>query len=196
MKKICLGLVVFALVLTVSAETEYLGQAAFSNSDGPINIAVDASVVFQKMESPYVMFVLFMGADKDVVATLHRDKIVMIYKGQEYQMPGIADLRKAYKSQRNDTSLFERSGKEGLISSHLRFYDFQWRYDFFPLQGSSVRVTDEGEIRNFVGFKTRAYFKNPGFQNGDELTIKVTDKNNPDIWGQCDIEIGKTLEKK
>lgn len=195
MQKICLSFLVFALVLSVSAETEYLGQAAFSNSDGPIKMAVDASVVFAKLDSPYAMFVLFMGAAKDVTATLHRDNIVMIYKGQEYKMPGIVELRKEYKSQRVDTSLWERTGKEGLISSRLRFYDFQWRYDFFPLQGSSIRVTDEGEIRNFVGFKTRAYFKNPGFQNGDKLTIRVTDKSNPEIWGHCEIELGKTLNK-
>jgi hypothetical protein len=196
MKKFCLGLLVFALVMSVSAETEYLGQAAFTNADGPINIAVDASVVFRKMDSPYVMFMLFMGADEKVVATLHRDNIVMIYKDQEYKMSGVADLGKEYRGERNDTSLYEQMGKEGLISSSLRFYDFQWRYDFFPLLGSRVRVTDEGEIRGIVGFKTRAYFKNPGFQKGDVLTIKVTDKNNPDIWGKCDVEIGKTLEKK
>ncbi len=196
MKKFCLGLLVVTLVLSVSAETEYLGQAAFSNEDGPINIAVDASVVFQKMESPYVMFMLYMGADEKVVATLHRDNIVMVYKGQEYKMPGIADLHKEYRSEQNDTSLYERMGREGLVSSNLRFYNFQRRFDFFPSQISLVRVTDEGEISGIVGFMTRAYFKNPGFQKGDKLTIKVMDKNNPDIWGKCDVEIGKTLEKK
>jgi len=77
-----LGLVVFALVLSVSAETEYLGQAAFYNGDGPINLAVDASVVFRKLDSPYVMFMLFMGAGEKVAATIHRGNIVMIYKGE------------------------------------------------------------------------------------------------------------------
>ena len=52
MKKILLGLVVFVLVLSVSAETEYLGQAAFTNSDGTINLAVDASVVFRSWTVP------------------------------------------------------------------------------------------------------------------------------------------------
>jgi hypothetical protein len=194
MKKICLGLMAFALVISMSAETQYLGQSAFSNSDGPINIAVDASLVVRKIDSPYIMFMLFMGADEKVKAVVHRDNITMIYKDQEYEMPAVADLRKAYRSERNDTSLYERMGKEGLISSHLRFYDFQWRYDFFPLQGSRVRITDEGEMQALIGFKTRAYFINPGFQNGDVLTIKVRDKNNPDIWGHCEIELGKTLK--
>jgi len=196
MKKICLGIIVFALVLTVSAETEYLGQAAFTNSDGPINIAVDASVAFRKLDSPYLMFMLFMGADKDVVATLHRDNIIMVYNGQEYKMPGIKDFRENYRSDRNDMSLYERMGKEGLISSHLRFYDFQWRYDFFPVQSSRIRITDEGEMRALIGFKTKAYFKNPGLKNGDKVIIKVRDKTDPDIWGECEVEIGKTLEKK
>jgi hypothetical protein len=196
MKKIYVGLLVFALVISVAAETEYLGQAAFTNYDGPINLAVDASVVFRKLDSPYVMFMLFMGADEKAVATVHRENVVMIYKGQEYKMPAIAEFRKDYRGERNDTTLYSRMGKEGLISSHLRFYDFQWRYDFFPLSGSRVRVTDEGEIRALVGFKTRAYFKNPGLQNGDVVTIKVRDKNDPDVWGHCEVEIGKTLKKK
>lgn len=196
MKKSCLCLLVFFMVLWGFAETEYLGQAAFYNGDGKIKMAVDASIAFQKMDSPYVMFMLFMGADKDITATVHRDDVVMVYKGQEHKMPGRVDFYKNYRSDRNDINLYTRLGKEGVISSHLRFYRFQWSYDFFPVQAGSVKITDEGEMSSTVGFKTKAYFKNPGFQDGDKLVIKVKDKKDPEIWGSCEVELGKTFKKK
>ena len=43
---------------------------------------------------------LFMGTDKDVVATVHRDNVVLIYKDQVYKMPAIADFRKEYLAER------------------------------------------------------------------------------------------------
>jgi len=33
------------------------------------------------------------------------------------------------------------------------------------------------------GFKTKLYFKNPGFKTGDTLVIKVRDKKNPELVG-------------
>jgi len=196
MKKSFLGVLVFFLVLWGFAETEYLGQAAFYNGDGKIKVAVDASIAFQKMDSPYVMFMLYMGADKDIRATVHRDDVVLVYKDQEYKMPGRVEFYKDYSGDRNDINLYSRLGKEGVISSYLRFYRFQWSYDFFPVQGGRVKITDEGEMSSTIGFKTKAYFKNPGFQDGDKLVIKVKDKKDPDIWGSCEVELGKTFEKK
>ena len=67
---------------------------------------------------------------------------------------------------------------------------------FFHCRAALIKITDEGDIRAFVGFKTKAYFKNPGLRKRRQTVIKVKDKNNPDIWGECEIEIGKTLEKK
>jgi hypothetical protein len=188
------GLVLF-LGFWAFAETEYLGQAAFYNGEGKINMAVDASVVFQKMDSPYVMFMLFMGTDKDITATVHRDDVVLVYKDQEYKMSGRIQLYEDYRGVRSDINLYTRLGKEAVISSYLRFYRFQWSYDFFPVKGGRVKITDEGEMTSTVGFKTKAYFKNPGFQDGDKLKIKVRDKNDPEIWGSCEVELGKTLKK-
>jgi hypothetical protein len=37
------------------------------------------------------------------------------------------------------------------------------------------------------GFVTPLYFKNPGFAKGDKLTIKVRDKKNPQLAGECEV---------
>ncbi len=42
-------------------------------------------------------------------------------------------------------------------------------------------------MMNRIGFRTKCYFKNPGFKKGDKLTIKVTAKNNPELTGQVDV---------
>jgi len=38
-----------------------------------------------------------------------------------------------------------------------------------------------------LGVKTKFYFRNPGFQKGDELVIKVKDQKKPDKFGFCAV---------
>jgi hypothetical protein len=89
-----------------------------------------------------------------------------------------------------DINLYRHLGKEGIISSWIRFYRFPKRYDFYPplTMGAPLPV-EEGYVDDFIGFRTKAYFKNPGLKKGDKLTIKVSDKNKPQSTGQCDVVI-------
>jgi len=47
-------------------------------------------------------------------------------------------------------------------------------------------VTDVASFSGFIGFKSKFYFKNPGFQKGDQLVIKVKDRKNPQIAGEVE----------
>jgi len=47
--------------------------------------------------------------------------------------------------------------------------------------------TEGGSISSNIGFFTRVYFKNPGFEDGDTITIKVQDKDDPSISGSVEI---------
>jgi hypothetical protein len=184
------------LVLCVAAypqtsQTEDLGMGAFANDKGAIKLAVDAGLVNLDIKSPYVMFVLYMAAGKEnqniVVA---RDGVVMIYNGQEYRMPSLEEFHKNYKGEVHDVSLYRHLGKEGLIASWMRFYDFPRQGEFFPpLSLRSQLPRDEGSMYSNAGFRTKCYFKNPGFKRGDTLTIKVTAKNNPQLTGEVQVTL-------
>jgi len=188
LKAVFLLLVVWA---TAYSQTKDLGLGAFANDKGPIMLAVDVSVVDLELKSPYLMFVLYMAAAKEGEDfMIGRNNVVMIYQGKEYKMPSIADLRKNYKAEIRDINLYRHLGKEGIVSSWRRFYRFPRRYDFYPpvTIGAPLPV-DEGYMDDFIGFRTKAYFKNPGLKKGDKLTIKVSDKNKPQITGECDVVI-------
>jgi len=185
--------VLFILLLSAAAyaQTEDLGMGAFANEHGPILLAVDASLVDFQIKSPYVMFVLYMAAknqNQDIVVS--RDTIVMIYKGQEYKMPTYKELRDNYNGEVHDLDFYRHLGKEGIISSWVRFYNFPQRADFFPpLTMRSPLAVDEGSMYSFTGFRTKIYFKNPGFKKGDKVTFKVWDKKNPNIASEVDAVI-------
>jgi len=85
---------------------------------------------------------------------------------------------------------YRHLGKEGLIASWARFYNFSQRADFFPTLnlGSDLPV-DRGSMSGFMGFRTKLYFKNPGFKKGDKLTIKVRDKKDPKQTGEVEVTI-------
>jgi len=185
---------VFLLLLvcvTAYPQTKDLGLGAFSNEQGPILLAVDSSVVDRDWKSPYLMFVLYMAAAKEADDfIIGRNNVVMIYQGQEYRMPSIKELRQGYKAEIRDINLYRHLGKEGIYSSWVRFYRFPRRYDFFPpLTESAPLPVEEGYVDDFIGFRTKAYFKNPGLKQGDKLTIRVSDKNKPQITGECDVVI-------
>jgi len=51
---------------------------------------------------------------------------------------------------------------------------------------SSIPV-DEGSMTGNIGFRTRCYFKNPGFKKGDKLIIRVTAKNDPNLSNEVEV---------
>jgi hypothetical protein len=150
MKKWMTFLLVLCIALTLSAKNEYIGQNAYHNDDGQINIAADAVLVIRDLKSPYTPFYLFFGADKDVEATISRDS----------KMPSLAELRSNYNRDNRDLGTYLRMGKQALITSNLRGYDFQENVDFFPGRTESMIHTQEGSISSNIGFFTRVYFKN------------------------------------
>ena len=183
------------LVLLLSAaaygQTEDLGMGAFASERGPILLAVDAAMVDFQIKSPYVMFVFYMASknqNKDIVVS--RDTITMTYQGQDYKMATIKELRDNYKGEIHDVDFYRHLGKEGIISAWVRFYNFPQRADFFPpLTMRGTLAVDEGSMYGFTGFRTKVYFKNPGFKKGDKVTFKVWDKKDPSVTGQVEVVI-------
>jgi len=171
------------------AQTYDLGQNVFFNEEGAINLAVDAAVAVRNLDSPYVMFMLFMGADRGVIANVSRDNVLLEHNNQAYKMPTFKELRENYKQDTLDLSLYRKLGKDSLILSQMRYYRFQTAYDFFPARGQNVRITDEGEVAVREGFQTKLYFKNPGFKSGDTIIIKVLDTKYNEIWGAVAVEL-------
>ena len=187
MKKWMTLMLVPAIALTLSAKNEYIGQNAYHNDGGQINIAADAFLVIRDLKSPYTPFWLFLGADRDVEATIDRDSVILVHNGQEHKMPSLGELRSNYSTDNRDLGTYKRMGKQALITSKLRGYDFQENVDFFPGRTESMVGTQEGSISGNIGFFTRVYFKNPGFEEGDIITIKVRDKTDPSINGSVEI---------
>jgi len=175
-------LAMLALAASSYGQTVDLGMGAFANEKGPILMAVDAALVNQDMKSPYAMFMLFLGAgDKQSAYSVKAEDVVMVYKGQEYHMPKLAELREDYQGGIRDLDFYRRLGKEGIIASWVRFYEFPERANFFPpLTLRSTLAITEGHFSAFYGFETPIYFKNPGFAKGDK---------NPAITGECEVEL-------
>lgn len=185
--------VLFVLLLCTAAyaQTEDLGLGAFANEHGPILLAADAALVDLQMNSPYVMFVLYMASKaQNQAIVVGRDTIVMIYQGKEYKMATVKELRENYKGTIHDIDFYRHLGKEGIISAWVRFYNFPERADFFPpLTLRGTVAVDEGSMYSFTGFRTKVYFKNPDFKKGDKVTFKVWDKKDPNISNQVDVVI-------
>ena len=182
--------IIVLLTLTVAASAQFtinLGQSVFYNNEGAITLAIDAALAVRKLDSPYVMFMAYMVANANQNMQVNRKDVVMIYNGQEYKMPSLEEWRKEYRGANSDLTLYASLGKETLILSELRNYNFQWELDFFPVLGREPRHTDQGSFAGTIGFKTKLYFKNPGFKKGDEIVIKVVDGKNPEITGSCAV---------
>lgn len=189
MKALKVALAVFVLAMAAYPQTVDLGMGSFANESGPILMAVDAAMVNQAIGSPYAMFVLFVGiGDKKGSVSVAAKDIVMVYKGQEIHMPSLSDLRKSYGGGIRDLDFYARLGKEGIISSWVRLYNFPEPSSFFPpLTLNSPLAVREAYMLGLNGFMTPLYFKNPGFAKGDRLTIKVRDAKNPALTGECDV---------
>jgi hypothetical protein len=189
MKILKFVLPVLLLCATAYGQTQDLGLGAFANEHGAILMAVDAALVDFQMDRPYVMFVVYMAAkngNQDIV--VDRDTVVMAYQGTEYKMPSFKELRENYKGEIRDVDFYRHLGKEGIISSWIRFYNFTAKTDFFPPEtmGSSLSI-DEASMYSFTGFRTKVYFKNPGFKKGDKVTFKVWDKKDPKLNGEVEV---------
>jgi len=186
-----LRFVLIALVLSAVAypQTADLGMGAFSNESGAILVAVDAALVNRVTDSPYIMFVVFLAAkDQNQSISVAAKDVVMAYKGQEYPMPSLKDLRDNYRGEIRDIDFYRHLGKEGINASWVRLYQFPEKANFFPLLTlRSTLAVDEGHMTGFYGFMTPLYFKNPGFAKGDKLTIKVRDKKNAQLSGECEV---------
>ncbi len=183
--------VFLALIITAAAypQTANLGMGSFSNETGAILMTVDASLVNRNVDSPYVMFVVFLGSkDQGQAVTVAAKDVVMIYKGQEYPMPTVKELRANYRGGIRDVDFYQRLGKEAVSASWVRIYQFPETANFFPpLMQDATLPVDEGHMVGYWGFLTPLYFKNPGFVKGDKLTIKVRDKKNPELAGECEV---------
>lgn len=175
----CLG--VFGLFLL--SQTEELGRNVYYSGEGTINLAVDATVAAYDLEKDYIPFVLYMGTDPDTKAVVHRNGVTLTHKDQEYKMPAIPEFRKNYRGETRDLRIYNQFGKGNLITPKMHHLRFQSSYDFFPQRTEATRLVDEIEITGLVGFATWAYFKNPGFEAGDTVVLKIVDKKNPDVWG-------------
>lgn len=182
----CLGVLCFFLL----SQTEELGRNVYYSEEGTINLAVDATMIVYNLDKAYIPFVLFMGTDLKSKAVVHRSGVTLIHKDKEYSMPEIQEFRKNYRGDTRDLRIYSQFGRRNLVTPKMHHLRFQSRYDFFPQRTEPTRIVDEIEITDLVGFATWAYFKNPGFQVGDTVVLKVVDKTNPDVWGSVTFELG------
>lgn len=189
MKLLRFALIALVLSAVAYPQTADLGMGAFSNEKGAILVAVDAALVNRAIDSPYVMFVVFLAAkDQSRSISVAAKDVVMVYKGQEYRMPSLKDLRDNYRGEIRDIDFYGYLGKEGINASWVRFYQFPEKANFFPpLTLWATLAVDEGHMARSNGFMTPLYFKNPGFAKGDKLTIKVRDTKNPQLAGECEV---------
>lgn len=170
------------------AQTQDLGQGIFYSDQGAVVMAVDAIVADMKLDKPYVMFMVYMGTTGNENIKVTRDDVTLVYNGKEYKMPTVRELKDNYHGELNDWELDRRTGKESLILSKMRFWSYQADTDFFPLSTRSILGVNEGSLAGNLGFKTRMYFKNPGFKKGNEIVIMVRDHKNPDLTGSCAVK--------
>jgi hypothetical protein len=186
MKSVRLALPILLLCGGVLAQTVHEGQHVFFSDARAIVVTADAAVAVQKLNSPYVMFMIYMGMkDFQNTATVSRNDVVMIYKDKEYKMPTVEEFGEKYGGLLNDVDLYGHQGKESLILSQMRFWKYQAGGDFFPLPNQLA--VDAGSMAGNLGFRTKVYFKNPGFKTGDEITIEVKDKKNPELNGSVAV---------
>ncbi len=184
-------LILLLCAAAYAQKTDDLGLGAFASERGPILLAVDAALVDFQINSPYVMFVLYMaakGQNQEIVVS--QDTIAMVYGGRESKMVPLRELRQNYQGEIHDIDFYRHLGKEGIIGSWVRLYNFPQRSDFYPaLTMRAEPAVDEGWMYGFNGFRTKAYFKNPGFKKGDKVTFRVWDKKDPKIASQVEVVI-------
>ena len=182
---------VLILVAAASAQTEKLGMNSFANTNGPILMAVDASLASRQLDQPYLMFVLYMAAQKSgQEIRVSRNDVKMVFNGQEYALPSVQEFHKAYGGEIKDLDFYKYLGKEGIAASWIRLYKFPANVDFFPPNTlTSSTAADAASMYNFIGFNTLLYFKNPGFKTGDKFLLKVRDVKDPNVTGEVEVTL-------
>ncbi len=187
MKKIWVTSFILSLAISLSAQTQDIGQGAFFNDAGQINIIVDASIAVRFIDSDYIMFMVYLLADKGVTANVNRDTVVILYKEEVHKMPSIKDFRKEFRQESRDMRIYDRMGKDSLVMSQFYGYSFNPTFDFFPLRIEPQISTDRATITSSMIVQTKVYIKNPGFKKGDVLGIGVRDIEDPNIKGSCAV---------
>jgi hypothetical protein len=184
---------VMILVLAAAAfpQTEKLGMNSFANTNGPILMAVDASLASRQLDQPYLMLVLYMAAKQNGQdIRVSRGDVKMVFNGQEYALPSVKEFRKEYAAEVRDLDFYAHLGKEGIAASWIRIYTFPAKTDFFPPNTQTASLAaDAGSMYNFVGFNTLLYFKNPGFKKGDTILIKARDIKDAALTGEVEITL-------
>jgi hypothetical protein len=130
-----------------------------------------AALVDFQIHSPYVMFVLYMAPkDQRKEIVVGRDTIAMVYKGQEYKMPSLKELRDDYQGEIHDIDFYRHLGKEGTDSSWIRFYNFARGVDFFPALGKRLPARGARRRRGIHvrlhGVPHQGLFQEPRVQEG------------------------------
>jgi len=168
-----------------------LGLGAFANESGPILLTVDTALAGRTLNSPYVMFYAYMASkDSNRKISVAAKDIVVLYNGRELTLPKVSELRGNYRGINRDYEMYRQLGKEGVIASWVRMYQFPPRPNFFPPTDMSTEVAvDTGSMFGFYGFDTPLYLKNPGFSKGDKLTFVVKDRKNSDLTSECEVVI-------
>ena len=187
MKKLLAVILILSMAFSGFSKTRHLGNFSYINTDGPINIAVNAVVAVKFNNKAYLPFILYLGGDKGVQATIDRNSIIMEYKGKTYHLPSYQEWRKNYNEDVYDLSLFSKE-PEHIFPSDMDIYQFQTNVDFFPARNEGTTVANVLSISYRVGAVTKVYFKNPGIKRGDVIKIKVFDKNNKSIYGSIEIK--------
>jgi len=191
MKVIRLSLLIVVTGFILTAQTIHVGQHVYYNGEGAINIAADASMAIQRLDQNYVPFVLFLGTDEQGTVHIPRENVVLVYNDQEYYMPELKDFREEYSYDNRDARQYRNfyAGIESLVATHMRSYNFNRQDEFFPSRSSGRLAVDQASLTGSIGFATFVYFKNPGFQFGDTVIIKVFDRDDPNIWGAVAVEL-------
>ena len=168
MKKLALLLSIAVFAGTAMAQTEDLGLAQFANEETPIMMAVDASFAVRNLDKPYLLFVLYLaGKSKLQEVTVGRDNVTMVYQGQELKMPTVKELRSSYRGQIRDYDFYRHLGKEGLMASWVRFFEFPGGTEFFPLPTiDSPTASDYGSAFNLHGLRHPDLLQESGVQEG------------------------------
>ncbi len=187
----CAAVLLVLGFVAVNAQTVDLGEGAYSNAKSPITLVVDTALVSLKIDSPYVMFMAWMGAThNDQEITVTPKNVVMIYNGQEYPLATVKELRDNYNGMKDDIDIYKRLDKGAVVSSKVRLFRYVREGDFFPVLGlRATTPVEEASLFNDIGFRTKLYFKNPGFKHGDKATIRVTDKKDPAVSGEVEVTI-------
>ncbi len=190
MKKYHLVLLILVLAVSLSAQSKYLGDGVYINTDKEIDILVDTGIAAKYIEEDYIMFMVGMLMEENNTATIDRKSLYVVFNGQDIFMPDVKDFRENYSSDTRDLRMFRQTIQiDQYISSQMAGFRINWAHDFFPARNENKTPSEKMTISSTYITKTKLYIKNPGLKAGDEVTIKVKDIDNPEITSECTVKI-------